>query len=597
MRRLLALTPALLFAVPFASCSNAPAASSTDGGTDATDATDASTSLDAGFDVPLLVEAAPMTSCTLLADADPVGLCVQKGALDSLHTSAFVSGKGAAASWSSTTLVADTGDGGVVPYTLDDTLAYAAAAGNYLSSAELYGDTTITPELQGDLSDIALQLETSFSPPSTEYSGELYVHLRTAAGALNLQGQTSDGTKLHQLADNYARAILSAHYFTLTRSLAAPDGGVEAGPEDAGHDAKAPSDAAVSDAAPHDGGSAPSDAAHDAVSHPDAHDAGAAKDATVDDATVEDALAPDASAPTEVLGIIGNPGPGSTVTYAPADVATAAYALLDMVNRHPTDPDVPKWLAAARASLLHLQTHAKEPTTGLFYQSLVASTDAETDVDSVAAGNPRYPAGALLADTQATFALAMVRAQYLVTSGTMLVDAGKREAGTFVISEAGIVVGALGPALDLPFAEWAETTMSAMNEGARSLWDPTALGYMDGIVLDGGALTTKSTRPNAFMAGALEREFLAGRAPRAGDAGLVFQIAPLVQLLIANNALTVPPNSTFVTVIPTQLAYFNSVSQTFTFLDAGPNPESYSTLAVSAAVEGLTEQLFKRTGM
>jgi hypothetical protein len=139
--------------------------------------------------------------------------------------------------------------------------------------------------------------------------------------------------------------------------------------------------------------------------------------------------------------------------------------------------------------------------------------------------------------------------------------------------------------------------MSAMNEGARSLWDPTALGYMDGLVLDGGALTTKSTRPNAFMAGALERAFLAGRAPRAGDAGLVFQIAPLVQLLIANNSLTVPPNSTFVTVVPTQLAYFNSVSQTFMFLDAGPNPESYSTLAVSAAVEGLTEQLFNRTGM
>jgi hypothetical protein len=596
MQRLLALIPALLFAVPFASCSNPPAASSSDAGTDATSDADASMSVDAGFDVPLLGETGPMSSCTLAtSDADPVGLCVQKVALESLHTSAFVSGKGAAASWSSTTLVADKGDGGAVAYTLDDTLAYAAAAGDYLSSAELYGDTTITPQLQGDLSDIALQLETSFSPPSTEYSGELYFHLRTAAGALNLQGQTPDGDKLHTLADDYARSILGSHYFTLTRSLASSDGGVDAGnSEDAGQDAKAHTDAAISDAAPHDGGedAAPADAAHDAVSQKDAHDAAVARDATV-----EDAEAPDASAPTEVDGIIGNPGPGSTVTYAPADVATAAYALLDMVNRHPTDPDVPKWLSAARASLVHLQTHAKEPTTGLFYQSLVASTDAETAVDTPAAGDPTYPSGALLADTQATFALAMVRAQYLVTSSTMLVDAGKREAGTFVISEAGIVVGALGPVLDLPFEEWAEATMSAMNEGARSLWDPTSLGYMDGLVLDGGALTTKSTRPNAFMAGALERAFLAGRAPRAGDAGLVFQIAPLVQLLIANNALTVPPNSTFVTVIPLQSAYFDSVTQTFALLTTGPHPGSYSTAAVSAAVEGLTEQLFNRTGM
>ncbi len=164
--------------------------------------------------------------------------------------------------------------------------------------------------------------------------------------------------------------------------------------------------------------------------------------------------------------------------------------------------------------------------------------------------------------------------------------------------------GPFVPVLDIPFEAWAHATMAALN-GAHSLWDSgqgedagvgdgsvPLNGYMDGYVPSTGQLiTTKSTRANAFMAGAI------ARATANNDPLFVGQLSALVPLLIANNELTVPMNSNLITVLPSQLAYLRGATRIFQPLDSGPDPTSYTSAAVSAAVEGLTEQLASPTTM
>jgi len=558
MRLALFLLPPLFLVAPFAACSSSPSSSSpVDAGADRSVSTGVDAADALAFDVPVMGEAAPVTNCKLYGDADPVGLCVQKGALTALHEHAFAATKGVAASWSSTTGAPDPGDAGVVPYSLDDTVAYAAAAAEYLASAEVYGDTTINGLLGQDLQAIALQLESSFTAPATSYSGELYFHLRSVAVGLRFLGLTSDGAKFDLLADSYGRSIFASHYVPLG-SLAAPPvdaGGGEAGRSaDAGHDGSAEAGRGLDASAQADGG----------------------------------APGPD--------GIFGNrAGAAGQVAYSPGDVATAAYALLDMVGRHPSDPSVPSWLRAVRAALRHLRLRAVEPTTGMLYRALLASPDGDGGASAsggdplAPSTDPTLPADALLADTQATFALAMVRAQYLVTTGTTANLGGIDASGPIV--DAG-VSGPFLPVLDLPLEAWADTAIKAMN-GAHSLWDGkpagTGAGYMDGYVPSLGALiTTKSTRPNALMAAALARAYV------NSDLVLQGQLPSLVQLLVAQRSLTVALHSSLMTVIDPQQAYLVGATKGFTPLDAGPHPTSYASSAVSVAVEGLNEQLVGR---
>ena len=569
MRLVLVLFPMLLLAAPFAACGTSSSAGTGDGGPDGTigpdDATDELTA-----DAPVVGDAGTVDAC-VLDDADPVGLCVQRSALQDLHTHAFVATKGAVASWSSTTEVPDKGEAGVVTYSLDDTLAYASAAASYLASAEVYGDTTINAALQTDLLAIALQLEqTTFAPPPTEYSGELYFHLRGAAVGLRILAQNPDGDKLDKLAEAYGRSILN-HYVVLAT-------GGDAGAGDAGG------------GGPHDGGdAAASDAASDANGP---HDGGA--DATLHDGGI-DAAAHDASpgdSGTEAAdGIIGNASGASQIVYAPGDVATAAYALLDMVNRYPKDPSVPAWLAAVRASLNHLQRRAKEPTTGLFYAALLANrNESGTGPDALApAASSALPNDALLTDTQATFALAMVRAQYLVTANTVATIGGLEAGGA---PTDGGVTGPFLPVLDLPLEAWADAAMKALN-GAPALWDGpvgdggrgAGQGYMDGYILSTQTLiTTKSTRPNAFMVAAIRRAYTNG-----SGIDYYLQIQTLVHLLATPQAFNVPESSNFFTILPAQVAFLRGATRAFLPLEAGVDPTSYTNAAVSAAVEGLNE--------
>jgi hypothetical protein len=277
------------------------------------------------------------------------------------------------------------------------------------------------------------------------------------------------------------------------------------------------------------------------------------------------------------------------VGYSPADVATATYALLDMVNRNPKDSMVPKWLLAVEISLDHLKARAREPSTGMYYQSLVAGGGGGAQDALGPSTVPTLPNDAVLADTQATLALAMVRAQYVVTTGTGEIDAGEF-AFDGAIEDAGLT-GPFIPVAAYPFEAMADEAIASMN-GAHSLWDgpvkQPGTGYMDGYIPSTTTLiTTKSTRPNAFMGAAIWR----GVETNVNPYG--WQLQYLVPLM--DTQLQVQLGSNFVTVVSAQQAYFQTVSRGFALLDAGPTPASYTTAAVSAAVEGLTEQLFGRT--
>jgi len=576
MRLVVLLVPPVVLSLPFLACGGG-SATPADAGIDMT-------VVDTGgdqftTDVAFSSDTGLVSHCKL-GDADPVGLCTQKLALNDLHTHAFAADSGAAVSWSSITETADRADGGRVAYSGEDTVAYAAAASNYLASAEIYGDTTINAGLIADLTTIALLLETgAIAPASTTYSGEYYAHLRTTAAGLRTAGLTTDGNHIDSLANLYGRAIFASHFFSLG-AVGSTDAGSGDAAVEGGLDGAA--DATTHDAATHDA------SGHDAS----AHDAGLVDGAGAHDGSREAATASctgdDAGAPLTGDGIFGNAIGGGQVAYSTADVATAAYAILDLVNRNPTDCMVPRWLQAVRIALDHLEAHAHEPTTRMYYASLIAGRAEAGSVDALGTSTvPGLPSDAVLADTQATLALTLIRAQYLVTTGSPQHDAGTPD-GAIVDS------GLTGPfisVLDIPFEARADAAIAAMN-GTHSLWDgpvkKPGAGYVDGYIPSTSTLiTTKSTRPNALMGAAIWR----GVATNLNPYG--WQLPSLIPLLLAQQ--TAPVGSNLFTVVDNQQAYFQTVSKAFALLDAGPYRASYTSAAVAAAVEGLTEQLFEES--
>jgi hypothetical protein len=166
------------------------------------------------------------------------------------------------------------------------------------------------------------------------------------------------------------------------------------------------------------------------------------------------------------------------------------------------------------------------------------------------------------------------------------------------------------PFLDVPLRSWADATMKAMNGAqAPSLWDGTPLGaghgYMDGVVPatdagsagDGAAdaatwtlLTTKSTRPNALMAEAINVAFNTNQ-----DATLIRQLPSILPLLVREETTVATLHTSFLTVLESQQAYLRGASAGFAPLDAGAHPTSYAASAVSAALDGLNQQLPAQT--
>jgi len=465
--------------------------------------------------------------CTLDDGTDPVSLCTQKLVLQSMHNAAFSATKGVAESWSSTTGVPDS-DGGVRLHDWHDDVAYAAAAALYHTSTNLYGDTQLTPTLDGDLLALAPFIEKELATIPAEYEGEAYQRLRVAAGGLNVINDTTDGTLINAIADKIGEQIYTKYFFRLA---ALPD----AGAGDAG-------DAGAGDAG-HDGGATDSGGQTEA---------GAGSDAGPP-LVVED-------------GVLGLPGANGAYSYVTADVATGAYALLDLAVRYPTNANHANWERAAVSALDHIYNRARDPATGLYYTALVTSNDP--DHDALDTTNPQ--AGDLLADTATTVGLVLSRAQDMANNQG----------------------AALSLVASYPFSEHVDSVLAALN-GSQPLYDgpPLDAGAMSTGLLEGYVpatktfITTKTTRSNAYAVAVLHRqESMVGTT-------YVTESAPMIETLVSPGP---PSSSSLITCILGQDAYFRACTRGFGLPDAGgpPPPSSYQTEAVVTFVEGMSELLY-----
>jgi hypothetical protein len=263
--------------------------------------------------------------------------------------------------------------------------------------------------------------------------------------------------------------------------------------------------------------------------------------------------------------VLGTPSGGATA-YAPADVATGALALLDLAVRHATDEPAhaASWQGAAAAALDHLHLRARDAGTGMYFRALV--TSADPDHDALAPAPPEGPpADALLSDVQARVALALLRAQDLLDTNPT----------------------ALKSLAAYPFEQRAEEAIAALDAPTPSLWDATGTGYAEGWVPSTATLLDdKPTRANALMLAALHRAGLMGNTPFAA------RTKALRPLLLAR----MPAHTGLLDVLQDQDGYLRTAPASFDFTggDAGdaPRARSYFSSAISAAVEGLSEQWY-----
>ncbi len=276
----------------------------------------------------------------------------------------------------------------------------------------------------------------------------------------------------------------------------------------------------------------------------------------------------DGGAGDAILGTPVQSDGGSATAYAPGDVATGAYALADLAQRHASaEPaNAAAWQSAAALVLAHLDARAKDPTTGLYYAALVTSADPAHD--ALAAADPSGPpADALLSDVAARVSLAMLRTQDLATNNPTTLPA----------------------LLAAPLEARAEALLAALDSTPQSLWDTTVGGYFAGWVPSTSQLLTdKPTRANALLLGAIHRASVMGNGPDQT------RVIPLRKLVVG----TTDPDSPEVTgaetslmsVVTNQNGYFLAVPASFDFtgVDAGSNTreKSYFSSANAAAVEG-----------
>jgi hypothetical protein len=389
-----------------------------------------------------------VANCMLSSNAgtDPVALCIQKKALEALHTSAFDPKKGVATSWSSLTGLPDV-DGGVALHTWQDDVAYAAACALYSADALPYGDNTFTPTADADLLLLGPMIEKDLATIPAQYEGDDYRRLRTAASGLLVINDQMDGNAVNALADAYGRQIFTKYFYKLA-APPAPDGGADGGPTDAG-----------------------------------AKDSGKA----------------DGAAPPPVAdGIIGRPSNGA-YAYVTADVATAALALLDLAVRNPTDPNRASWQEAAQSALNHLYDRARDPVTGLYYKALVTSTDAPHDAFDPTVAD----AATMYSDTTATIALALEHAQALVNQDQA--NHTSLDAGLLLP-----VVASYPFSTHVDDALAAlNNSVQSLYDGPAGDAGATSTGFMEGYApgQTPSLLTTKTTRSNAYALAVLHLQF------------------------------------------------------------------------------------------
>jgi len=463
-------------------------------------------------DVAAQVESGPLpdvetvSRCRLDSGADPVALCVQKFVLLAQHAQAFSPATGVADSWDSISAGPHEPDGSIAT-TPEDNVGYGASIARYLSSARVYGDTEANDALGSDLKALAPIVRSQLATLSDQYGGELYLRLRTLANGLRLLNATEEADKLDTIADAYGRGIYDKHYGAISTTLA--DGGSEGG---ASTDGRPPEDSGDSSVQAH--------------------------------------------------ALIGQLRADGTIGYEPALVSSGAVALLDLAQRHrgTEAANAARWQGAAEDALGYIWRRGRDPSTGMFYRSLVTSADSEHDALSGEA-----PQDELSSDVQATVAFSLLQAtDYLADS-----DSG------------------IGLQSAYPFLDRASELVESMN-GVHSLWDSKRNGYYQGWALALGQMSTdKPTRANALMLAVLHRLFVLTSVPQFD------QIKPLRAIVSSQ----LPLYSSLLSATQDQMSYFQAVPADFDLdgddaasLQGGR--KSYFSAANAVAFEGLDDQWY-----
>ncbi len=295
------------------------------------------------------------------------------------------------------------------------------------------------------------------------------------------------------------------------------------------------------------------------------------------------AVAPTDGGPAGGL-IIGTQNMDGSVTYAPAQSAMAAAALLDMASLHLNDDagGALGWASPAALVLGYVASRGRDPATGLYYQSLVTSGDPSHDTPVAATPT----SDSMLTETQAWIVLALARAQDLADALQAQQDGGADDSG-----------------LPLPETYWTSGASLASAMTAASLFDGTASApspptppgaFMEGLILSSGALLPdKTTIGNAIMLGGFHRVVLGAGSAQG------FQLGELRAALVQFS----PAHSSLFTIVtdpqgnPEQQAYLRAGSKAFGYalaypVDAGalePGAANYRSDATHAMVEGLTQ--------
>ena len=300
---------------------------------------------------------------------------------------------------------------------------------------------------------------------------------------------------------------------------------------------------------------------------------------------------PDAGATT--TAVIGVPGTqAGAVSYAPAQAAMAAAALLDMAARAGDAGDAGAramaFAASGNGALAYLWARARDPVSGLFFQALVTSSDPGHD----ALGTGTYANDALLSDVQASVVLALARAQ--TAANALATDGGSSPA---------------------PYGAQIETLVTALTTAGlfngqtvapQGAVMPAPGAWMQGLVPSLGlTLTNQTTASSALLLGGYGRAQALGVPTQWGG-----ELAGLGLALDFTSPTGVPwpANSNLVSVVTdalgdvTQVAYLPAVSKGWGWAqafspsgaDAGPDLDAaaYSTAAVNAMVEGVTQSWY-----
>jgi len=568
---LLASLPLALCAVAAGSGACGNGNSGSPGGT--TDASDANEEFientDVNVDVPPLPEASgyvcwiPNSGDKSQGLSDPVLLCTQDQVLGFILQYAYTKGTGVMSTWSS---VPPNYPAGTTHDWRDD-LGLAAAIGDFHCSASYYGSTVNIAKYDSTLVDLRTVLTNELPNATKSYDGALYYRMRSAGLAFTYVMDSTDAAALGAAADAWAANVVTSFTTMVTPPASGGTGG--------------------------DGG---------------AGEGGAGE-----------AGASDGSAPPSPVALIGTPNGDGTVTYQPAQSIMAAAALLDMARVHANDPDagaaVPTWVATATGTLSYLWNRARDPVTGLFYQTLVTSSDPGHDA-LAPGGMPT--SDALLTDVQGAAILGLSRAM--------------RALGASVIPDA----GSMGP--PAPYAAWANQMVGAMtglglfHAGTPNYPPPLCQGCAQGVeppanpsgFLEGYVPSLNATMQNVPVAGnawllggfaattGIDATPVAGckQDPNLNTVSCNFENAEIRAALDEYtqdpSSSTIPPAySTLLTVVTDQngdviqQAYLPATSRDWGFAknfsttpgDAGlePGATDYSTAANLAMIEALTE--------